>query len=329
MMSSSNLIKASNNPAPPQPWAPAKFSPGVFNPGEESLPTAVPAQISGVAASQPSEAGRVSPPIIPGEPGFSQTALSPLPRPSGRPGDRVIKGMQPETDVHSWQPGALSPPFNHPAYSDLGPVYGGPHDPPGAWSNPYVDYLLADIKAQAGGILQQAREQAAQVVFLAQQDGYKHGQEAAREETASRLRAAEAIVQEMNTWQAAVLEQSERAVIELTKEIARTIFGPGVALDPEVLSKAFERVLREAKTLGNLRVHLHPDDLAALHPEWSRQQSAMTGQTIQLVPDPDITRGGCLINGDNGSVDARMETQLQLAFDALSGLLPDEPGEQR
>ena len=41
-------------------------------------------------------------------------------------------------------------------------------------------------------------------------------------------------------------------------------------------------------------------------------------RTLQfLVPDTIVHRGGCLIEGEHGSVDARIETQAGLIADAL------------
>jgi hypothetical protein len=57
-------------------------------------------------------------------------------------------------------------------------------------------------------------------------------------------------------------------------------------------------------------------------------QSGISGQEIALIPTEVIQRGGCFIEGQFGSLDARVGTQLQMVGEALTGLLKegDESG---
>jgi hypothetical protein len=42
-----------------------------------------------------------------------------------------------------------------------------------------------------------------------------------------------------------------------------------------------------------------------------------------MVPDQDIQRGGCYIDGQFGSVDGRVETQMRMVNKTLAGVLDD------
>jgi flagellar assembly protein FliH len=126
------------------------------------------------------------------------------------------------------------------------------------------------------------------------------------------------IVEEARNWHQEVLTYSERAVIDLVEDIAKTIFCDGVTLEPDLLGKVFRRALSEAKTLGDLRIHVNPEDEAAMHPHWAKEQASMIGQRIEMIPDRSIKRGGCMIEGKYGSVDARVETQYKAAMGAIS-----------
>ena len=57
---------------------------------------------------------------------------------------------------------------------------------------------------------------------------------------------------------------------------------------------------------------------------WEEQQKSAHNQKIELVADEQITRGGCLITGANGSVDARMEHQLETVVDTLRQTLTND-----
>jgi flagellar assembly protein FliH len=128
-------------------------------------------------------------------------------------------------------------------------------------------------------------------------------------------------VDEIHAWRESMLTQSEAAVLNLVTDIARTMFGNGLVLEPDVLRDTFTRALSEAKQLGDLLVHLHPADVTILDRAWVENQTASRAARIELVPDPAIRRGGCLVEGQFGQVDARVETKWGIVEQTLNETL--------
>lgn len=175
---------------------------------------------------------------------------------------------------------------------------------------------LHRAREEADRILREAREQAEAVTQQAKADG----RSAAEDETRAALAAAAAVLAETKHWREEMLAQSEQTVLELVREIAKAMFGQGVALDPAALRKVFERAMAEARAIGDLRIHVHPEDAMALGSEWWQQeQASLGGQRIELVASESVRRGGCYIEGELGSVDARVESQMQTVLHALGG----------
>lgn len=173
--------------------------------------------------------------------------------------------------------------------------------------------LILRAEAQVSEAHQQAEAQANAI----SRQAYSDGLAAANAETAELLRSATSIVEEVNAWRESILSQGEMMMLRLVIEIAQTLFGDGLPLDPDTLGQAFGRALAEAKTLGNLRIYVHPDDVTALGPYWTQQQTAMSGQRIELIPSDIIKRGGCFVEGQYGSVDGRVETQLKTVKETM------------
>ncbi len=178
--------------------------------------------------------------------------------------------------------------------------------------------IIHQAEAQAAILLQHAQAQAEGITRQA----YDQGVSEAHAETAELLRVANTLVAEVEAWRENQFAQNEIMLLRMVIEIAQTIFGDGLPLDPETLGQTFSRALAEAKILGNLRIYLHPDDAAVLNPHWLQRQTAMSGQQIELVPSDIIKRGGCYIEGQYGSVDARVETQFHLVEETLLGEAP-------
>ncbi|GAB4481840.1 MAG: hypothetical protein Kow0088_24390 [Anaerolineales bacterium] len=173
--------------------------------------------------------------------------------------------------------------------------------------------ILAQARAEAEHILEEAHQQATEI----QRQAYADGQASANAEAQGMLKAARAIVDEVQKWKEHLFEEGEMMMLRLVIEIAQTIFGDGLPLDPDTLGQAFTRALSQAKSLGDLRIYLHPEDAAVLSAHWDKLQGVTAGQKIELIPSDLIKRGGCYIEGQYGTVDARVETQFQQATDAL------------
>jgi flagellar assembly protein FliH len=62
-----------------------------------------------------------------------------------------------------------------------------------------------------------------------------------------------------------------------------------------------------------LVVRLHPDDAALLKEE-------VDGGTMRISGDPTVVLGGCIIESQGGSLDARFETQLEALGAALKNV---------
>lgn len=191
-------------------------------------------------------------------------------------------------------------------------------------ANTVANEIISKAEKKATEIIQQAENQATQLTHQAYQDGLA----AANAEISDLLKTARAIAEEVDTWRENTLAKGEMMMLRLVIEIAQSLFGEGLPLDPDTLGNAFSRALTQAKTLGDLRIYVHPEDALALTPHWAQQQATFSGQKIELIPSDIIKRGGCFIEGQYGSVDARIETQLQMTKDTLMETLALPVGHQ-
>lgn len=193
--------------------------------------------------------------------------------------------------------------------------------------------MLAQARARAEEIILQAEQSADELLAQAQaeiqravEEGYREGQERALAEARSALESARATVEEVNEWRAQMLVQSEPLVVELVRQIARAMFGNGIELDSRLLQANLERAMESARSLGDLILYLNPVDSERLEAAWRENQELRTGNRIQIVPSAGIKPGGCYIQGAMGSVDARVETQLDAVLKVFDE--QDEPGEE-
>lgn len=186
---------------------------------------------------------------------------------------------------------------------------------------------LKRAHAQAEQILLDARTEADQLFLQAQEEieqekknGYQQGWNAARREMQEALKAASALVDEMQKWQSEFMSQGEQTIIEMLKEISQTLFGEGVHLDANALQINLNRIMENAQRLGDLNIFLNPRDANLLDPSWKEYQFLISGNKVRVIPSEKITPGGCIVKGNTGMVDGRVETQLAAILNTFDEL---------
>ena len=182
---------------------------------------------------------------------------------------------------------------------------------------------------EALGVLANARTRAEELIFSAQQtrdnlldqaqseielataQGYQQGWEKAQAEAASLLAAVQQMSAEVQAWREKTIASSEPEVLAMIRQMAVVLFGDGVVLDDAALQANLGRIMEQTKSLGNLRIYLNPADANRLEPAWKETQSLVLGSSFKIITSDEIKPGGCFIDGESGSLDARVETQLE------------------
>jgi len=184
--------------------------------------------------------------------------------------------------------------------------------------------IITQAKFEAENVLQQARVLAEETVLSAKaneatitQEAFQRGMAAAQDQAIVLLEGARAIVSGMQTWQEQMLANSETEVIGLVKTIAQNLFASGFVLDAETLRQAFAQAVKEAKPLGDMRIRANPLDVEALGTLWAEQQAALTGVRVEMVPSEAVLRGGCIVEGEFGSLDGRVEEKLKRVLERV------------
>lgn len=183
--------------------------------------------------------------------------------------------------------------------------------------------LITDARRQADDIIRQAEQQAKSIQEQAYQDGWN----TSMGELQGHFATAKSLVQETIAWRDELMSQSEPIILELVRNVAQKLFGEGFVLDSETLQSTFTRVLENARSLGNLRVYVNPDDATLLGPYWREYQESISSHQIEVIPSSSISRGGCYVNGQWGSADGRIETQLKALMETLTP--QDENGTEK
>ena len=171
-------------------------------------------------------------------------------------------------------------------------------------------------------ILTQAEEEAARIREEAREQGYAEGRAAARREfednldqSAGALRRSIAEIENAHERFLALLEPQ---IVDLAYRIARRVLGREARTDRELVVEMARRALTLMTDRARVTIRMHPDDLQAIRNSRAALIESFDGiEHIDLIPDPKVAVGGCLVESETLVVDAGMNAQLNRILDEL------------
>ena len=178
---------------------------------------------------------------------------------------------------------------------------------------PAPQELLYDARLAAERVIADARLEADRIRAQAAAEGRERGFAAVTE----LLVHARAVA-------ARARSTSESELRVLAVRVAEHILGRELAQAPEQVTDLVARALDSAGAARQVLVRCHPDDLAALERGRPRLLARLSrAQAVTLRADALVARGGCIVETELATIDARLATQLDAIERALRG---EEPG---
>jgi len=127
-----------------------------------------------------------------------------------------------------------------------------------------------------------------------------------------------------------VLVEAEVAVVDLAVALARRIIGIQAVANPKVFVRVVRAALEHLSEGSNLEIKVHPDDLAiarrfAAHWVEKVDQDAV----FKVRTSAHVGRGGCMIEGLEENVDARLDEQLKIMHQTLRDAVLGQEHDER
>ncbi len=201
------------------------------------------------------------------------------------------------------------------------------------WSLPAVDGPIVGLRRDSAS---RARDvEATRANDAAHQAELKRGYEAGvstgraelqvqNEALATRIARLDAILNRMVQPLAALDEEVEQQLVLLALAVGKQLARRELKADPgQITALIREAVGRLPAAAREVRVHLHPEDAAAIA---ERLATAGGERAWTVVEDPTLTRGGCLVRTENSQIDYRVESRVNAI---VSGMLGEERASAR
>jgi flagellar assembly protein FliH len=113
-----------------------------------------------------------------------------------------------------------------------------------------------------------------------------------------------------------IAESVARTATALARQVVRSELAVRPELVAQVATEAVHAVLLSAR---HIRVFVHPDDEALVQ---AGAGAALVARNASLMTDENLSRGGCRIESDLGSIDAGIESRWSQAAASLGQPMP-------
>ncbi|MFD2670104.1 FliH/SctL family protein [Marinicrinis sediminis] len=157
------------------------------------------------------------------------------------------------------------------------------------------------------------REQARQEGF---EQGFQQGSEEAvqriQEEYGQVMQEIQATLQTAYLHKASIIQEAQPFLIDMSTAIAEKLIRKQLEADPAWLVEIIKPLLARCREQELITIHVSPASYSLVYEARDElKQSLDKPAEIQVIPEPSIEEGGCMVRTSFGSMDASITTQLE------------------
>jgi len=177
-------------------------------------------------------------------------------------------------------------------------------------------------RREAEEIVSKAKEQAADIEREAYEKGLAKGEQeglaAGEKKYAEEITKAKDLLQALQNQVETVHRQHEQDLLVLIKAMVDRLVNHEVSINPMVIQACLKKTMEFVVDNSIVKVHLHTDDFNRLKEAGLANPALFEGKSkVQLIEDPTVSLGGCLVSTDFGEIDATLEGCRDKLYEAV------------
>ena len=160
-----------------------------------------------------------------------------------------------------------------------------------------------------------------------QEKGYKDGLQKAKDEMKAQLdesvKKAEHVLNTAKEATKDYLVKAEQDFAEIIIRVVEKVIPQHFIDAPQVILPAVRQALMKVRDQKEIIIHVAPDCYDFVLMARDEFRALLTGgnAALEVQSDDSLKAGDCLLETPNGSVDARLQTQLEILKQAVKGVL--------
>lgn len=143
------------------------------------------------------------------------------------------------------------------------------------------------------------------------EEGYSKGYESGFEDFDKAMRKLHSIIASLIAERKSILESSSGQIVSLVMQIAIKVIKRITDSQKDIVLENVNEVLKRIKDKTQITIRVNLDDLDIVRHKKSDFISRFDIiETLEIIEDPNIGKGGCIIETNFGEIDARISSQL-------------------
>ncbi len=120
-----------------------------------------------------------------------------------------------------------------------------------------------------------------------------------------------ALLGEVSRLKKSIINNSIQDMLRLVFAISKKVILKEIATDEKIIIDVINQALHSAIKSEELHIKVNPEDFSLVNEQKPLFLASISGlENISFESDPQINRGGCLLESSLGQVDATLETKL-------------------
>ncbi len=148
-------------------------------------------------------------------------------------------------------------------------------------------------------------------------EGFEKGLKDGDEKVKELIERYKETLEKLNSLREKVYEEAQSEMILIVKEALKKIVSAEIKSSEEFILNVIKETTKNIIDSKKIVIKVSSEDYKFLTSNREKLDSLLSGKEIEIVEDPGITRGGCLIQTDMGEVDSTVETKLEEVLNIL------------
>jgi flagellar assembly protein FliH len=200
-------------------------------------------------------------------------------------------------------------------------------------NNTQINAILEDAGRQAESIIKEAESQAKalqQQIFenarkdgydRGYKDGYKDGLQAGRSQYDDMIAQAQHMIDAAQKEKNKAMCEAEGELVELAISIAKEVLEHEISTDRDTIVYLVKKALKRCYYNDGITIRVRDEDYGTLIEHLNEFTSAKgENMNITVLKDTSIDEGACLIDTPTGTIDASIDTQMDIIAAKLRSL---------
>jgi flagellar assembly protein FliH len=171
-----------------------------------------------------------------------------------------------------------------------------------------ANFKVSEIENEARQSLESERKEA---LDKGRDEGREDGFAEGKAEVDRLIERTQVVLQRAQDKRGEILKETEKQIVDLVLLITRKVIKVISENQKNIIISNVIEALRKVRAKGNVIIRVNLADLALATEHKQEFINLMEGvQSIQIMEDGSVDKGGCIIETDFGEIDARISSQL-------------------